>query len=342
MTEQHPSVDFHSLSTLKKSSSAFLYRYYKSLYHNEPKQLDRGFLIRHIYCHFHQNKTEAIQRPPVTELDLTQKFFTSNHPSKLSHFNLPYRTASGTYLWLSCETFYFKRSELPLMSDYQRFASCGNCKGSGGGCPTYSPSITQLKPSCKYVYLIVLSCDFKWVFKNVWKDRRNNYKNATLMFLMYPDRITDNYLSRVTKAIRKEHNLGYNLLCGNCEGCRPKYCTVNQRNSYCSFPSKRTFSIESAGVDCDALHYDLYGHWMPWFFARTDKMPLYISRYTCFLTNKSPTECDDVLLPTMQADKSYDLSIPTDYVDPDISLTTQTIPVWNHVNELQPAYQTDK
>lgn len=333
------------ISALKHLSDDELFDLYYLFYDTDPVQDDRGYLIRQIYT-ANINPIEPLQRPPIDNLGHSLNCKPSIcHPipfpipridTAYHRFTIPYVAGSGAYAWLTCDCFYLDRSQIPLMSDFQRFSSCGNCKGSGGGCPVYSPHFTKFKPSIDTFFLMALSIDYKWVFKNVWKDRRQHYRNTTLMFLMYPDRMTENYLARITSQLSP---LGFNLFCGNCRGCRPKDCTVNWQPSYCSKPSKRTFSMESVGVDCDALHYDLYEEWLPWFFSGTDYMPAYMTRYTGFFTKSTFENCLDLLGKSIQSDKSYSTETPpSTYVDQQLTLTAQPIPKWHHRGQLQLAY----
>jgi predicted metal-binding protein len=333
-----PSPALTDITALRKCSLNSLVRLYKSVYDTEPKMVDRGNIIRRLQLlHLPQPATNPAH---VTKV-LTAKANELQPliPKQALHtIYIPYEPASGFYLWLRADIFYMDRSEVILMEPYNRFAFCGNCKGSSGGCPTYSPGFEQLKPSCDKFFLIVLTCDFKWVFKNVWKERSQSYKNATLMFLMYPDRMTDRYLTRILLSL-KQQDLGYPLFCGNCNGCNPRDCTVNQANQLCCKPERRTFSMESVGIDCDAFHKELYNEWLPWFFAGTMMMPTYIARYAGIITSKSSSELIEKLTTAIQKDKSYNPEIPPyTFIDPDIKFSVQTIPAWIHSGDIQAVY----
>ena len=70
-----------------------------------------------------------------------------------------------------------------------------------------------------------------------------------------------------------KHHLGL----GSCAGkCRP--CVVISGGK-CLKPSKRSYSMESVGINCDMLHFMLYGEAMPWTYYGRNRLQPYMTRY---------------------------------------------------------------
>lgn len=198
---------------------------------------------------------------PVDELDL--------------RLEVGYKTGSGNISSMLLDAFYIDREDMPLLTEYEVFTACGDCKGSSGGCPGFAPLFTKMKRNISSMFVFVVHYDYAWAHEYVTK--KGWGKVPILRQMTYMDRLTDSYLNRLRK--RMQEKIGcYVLGAGNCLGCLPSKCTVI-KGLPCTYPKKRTFSMEATGIDCDELHHMVYGEYLPWYYQGTGKMPTYMSRY---------------------------------------------------------------
>jgi hypothetical protein len=215
-----------------------------------------------------------------------------------------YETGSGNIMSLSITGFYLPVEQVPLMTEWETFSSCGCCKGSNGGCPGFAPMFKDIMmrslsvPDTDNVFVIVVTIDMIWAIKYAYSGRQ-----AIMNRVCYADRLTDCYLARLSKHIGIESSNKY-LSSGNCKGCSsPKKCSVIV-GGLCNNPTKRTFSLEATGVDVDEIHHMLYGEYLPWYYRGTRKVPTYMSRYAMFMADPY-VDYESLLKKFVLEDKSY-------------------------------------
>ena len=246
-----------------------------------------------------------------------------------------YKTGTGNLMTMLVQMkYYADREQVPLLTEWEQVALCGDCKGSSGGCPGFAPRFSNMHRKVKDFITIMVSFDYIWSImyatpEDGWLTRR------IIKQMVYADRISENYCKRLLRSLQAA-NIGNVLGMGNCMGCVPKHCTVIKGSS-CEHPDRRTFSMEAVGVDCDAIHVDLYGECLPWYYQRTSKIPLYMTRYTGIFPTVEPCEVWDRILAHIMKDKSY---IPVEEVsDPrDASIEPFEIPTSYHKGDFQYVY----
>lgn len=188
-----------------------------------------------------------------------------------------YMTGSGNHLSMTIHGELFDRQDIPTIDMDDCWAACHaemQCKGQNGGCPPYSPHFDKIKPSFDKFYAICVEFDMAWAIKysGWWK----GVSAPGLYILVYADRLTMNYTQRLLKMFESEGY--YTLGVSNCPGCSPKKCTVLQ-DAKCAKPKKRRYSVESTGIECDELHWDLFGSVLPWWYKTPEHMPSKMYRY---------------------------------------------------------------
>jgi len=174
---------------------------------------------------------------------------------------------------LALDLFQLSRDMVPVMTPYETFASCGDCKGSSGGCPGFAPWFPTMYRNYDTVYVLVIHFDMRWA-----RLYAAGGKSTRLFQTSYADLITEKYARRIMSRIADASGRRWMLGMGNCSGCHPKHCTVI-RGEPCARPAERTFSCEAVGVDCDMLHSQLYGEWLPWTYYAVEGVQSYMSRY---------------------------------------------------------------
>ncbi len=189
---------------------------------------------------------------------------------QLLDIDVPYRTGTGHDLSMLVRLFEVPRGNIPLLSDYEHVASCGDCKGTSGSCPGFAPEIQDIHKSAPSLYVIVTTLDMAWTMK--WASL-NNWVYA----LTWCDRLTTAYVRRMMKSFAGHTTFG----AGSCAGkCKP--CAVLNGNK-CVEPDKRQHSMEAVGIDCDRLHHMIYDEYLPWCHKGIPAVPSYMSRYTGIL-----------------------------------------------------------
>ena len=245
-----------------------------------------------------------------------------------------YKSGSGTTMSLLVQGITIPRDSIPLLTAYETFASCKDCKGSNGGCPGFAPPFSILKPEIHSLFVVVVHFDIAWTFTHCTPGV-GKAAGRLVRQLTYADRLTETYCNRLRSGLAKMGG-GYALSMGNCEGCGPKSCAVLYGKS-CKKPGKRTYSMESVGIDCDALHYALFGEFLPWYYrGMSGTMPTYFSRYFAFFCNPGfdyPNRLRDVAM----SDKSY---IPVADVDKPVEAKRAwiTVPMGVHKGYVQRIY----
>jgi len=219
-----------------------------------------------------------------------------------------YITQSGNVMSMVVNVKAVARSDVPLLTAWEQVSSCKSCKGSSGGCPGFAPRYDSLKLSLNTLVVITLTMDMAWGIKY---SAPTHAGSRILYPMQYVDRLTDFYCARLLKALKPMY---YTLSMGSCKGCRPSRCTVT-RGRLCKYPKLRTFSMESVGIDCDALHVQFYHEFLPWYYQGTKKLQTYMTRYAGVLCDGG--DVDDIIDTVREFildDKSYisDIYYPDD------------------------------
>lgn len=211
-----------------------------------------------------------------------------------------YQTGTGNKMPITVHGIYIPRVDIPTNDNPGKYCATEhiNCKGFSGGCPPYAPRFSKLKRSIENVYVICVEYDMANSLQFAgWRKG----KSAPGMFiLMYADRMTMCYVKRALKHFNALNY--YTLGAGNCSGCRPVDCIVTQGQK-CVKPKKRTFSVESTGIDCGRLHDQIFGDVLPWWFHTKAYTPARMYRYALVYTDTAVM--DQLLWDFVTEDKSY-------------------------------------
>lgn len=243
-----------------------------------------------------------------------------------------YVTGTGNMVSLLVDAVLIDRDSIPLMTEYETVSMCRDCKGSSGGCPGFAPRFDWLRRGTDKVLVVIVHFDFAWAYKFV--TFKGYGPRGTLRQLSYMDRLSDSYIHRIVKAELWDY--GMLLGAGNCAGCHPADCAVI-RGGVCSKPQRRTFSMEATGIDCDEIHYALYGEYLPWYYQGTNRMPTYMSRYVLVFCDRSEIDYLEVLRRSVLQDKSYiDLSQVPEY--PELYAELMEVPHGAHTGYSQYVY----
>jgi hypothetical protein len=217
-----------------------------------------------------------------------------------------YRTSTGNDMMMVVDGHLMDRADVPVMTPYEAFASCRDCRGSSGGCPGFAPWFSHMYPNLGQVYVVVVHYDMRWAKKYAHPGVKAKFNQ-----LSYADLITEKLARRLMNHIGAATGSRRMLGIGNCYGCHPQDCTV-LRGQPCVKPGKRTFSCEAAGVDCDMLHHNLYGEYLPWVYHQDiDGVQTYMSRYSLVFADRGADY--HALLGNAIGDDPY--TIPADLVD---------------------------
>lgn len=214
-----------------------------------------------------------------------------------------YQADSGNRLSMLVDSVLVDRAAVPLMTSYERYTACADCRGSSGGCPGFAPEFDRFAPGSDTVLIMAFHLDMRWA-----KRYAAQYKHLTVFNQMsYADMITETYLKRVMRSLGCAEGHRW-LGAGNCAGCQSSKCTII-RGKPCIHPEHRTFSCEATGVDCDAIHCMLYGERLPWYYGGTKMAQSYMTRYAMLMaTGAAPACCDSYhsfLFEAMRTDKTY-------------------------------------
>jgi len=240
------------------------------------------------------------------------------------HKVVGYQTGSGNKMLMTIHGHLVHRSDIPVVPDRQDVLShckhSGGCKGWNGGCPPYATHFDKMCRTSEWLYVITLSFNMMWAIKysGWWK----GVSAPGLYILCYADRLTVNYLHRMLNNFKAN---GHHVLgAGSCRGCGNRACAVADGKG-CANPKKRMFSMEAVGVDCDALHQNLFGEPLPWWYRTPEHMPAMMHRYAGVFLQLSPTvdigfvhrEIKNELSVLLESDKSYcnvgDVPLPDGY-----------------------------
>lgn len=207
--------------------------------------------------------------------------------------DVPYMTGTGHALSFLVQMFSIYRDNVPMLTDYERVTSCGDCKGTSGSCPGFAPSLSKIHPKYPYLYVIATTLDMTWALEYA---SHNNW----VYMLTWADRLTTSYVRRMMLAFSDYTTFGAGSCAGKC-----KDCAVLNGNK-CAKPDKRRHSMEAVGIDCDMLHHDVYGEYLPWCYHGVQAVPSYMTRYTGVLPRRGqPGGLGDTLLSFCKNDKSF-------------------------------------
>lgn len=233
------------------------------------------------------------RRPPVDCSSYGPLYTYPLKPSLLD-LEIPYRTGTGHSFSMLVQLYKIPRDDIPMLTEWEHVALCGDCKGTSGSCPGFSPEFQRIHPnSATHFYVIVTTLDMVWALKYA---SLNNWVYA----LTWCDRLTTSYVRRMMKTFSGHTSFG----AGSCAGkCKP--CAVLNGNK-CAKPDKRQHSMEAVGIDCDMLHHMLYGEYLPWCYRGIPAVPSYISRYTGILPlTKNDVDVAGMLKGFLESDWSY-------------------------------------
>lgn len=214
-----------------------------------------------------------------------------------------YKTGSGNKMPLWVYGVLIPREDVPTCDNPGDFCATelAVCGGFNGGCPPYAPLFEKVKPGKTHFYTLIVGFDMASSLH--FAGWRKGKSVPGLFILMYADRLTMNYIQRMLKFFEAERF--YTLGASNCPGCNPKDCTVTD-GKRCSKPSKRRFSLEATGVQCDELHYDLFEEVLPWWYRTKEHIPCWMFRYAGLFCNEDEvSQIDELLIKFVQNDWSY-------------------------------------
>lgn len=231
------------------------------------------------------------------------------------------------------QVFLLKSQEVPIMDSITRLSACGNCAGYNGTCPIYSPYLANFIGERKLL-LFVFVFDYFYMIRSLTK-------NFTEDFNVRPSiRITNlRSKSRTGKIFKiiSEKFKGFNLFLGSCGSCR--HCSVLKKDK-CKFPKRRTFSLESVGVDCEQIHLNLYGSHLSWYYRGSLLLPNYMVRY-CGILVEDEIDPNDVIsyLKSKVEEIDFEIKSQSPIIFPsELSLIDFTIPVGYHKGSIQKVY----
>lgn len=226
--------------------------------------------------YYHTNYCVTSDRNSIAEAHLYGPWGYSFYNPSTYSMRVGYKTGSGNAMSMMVDGTFVNRSDIPLLTLYELYSSCGPCRGSSGGCPGFAPLFDAIKRNCDKLFVITLHLDMAWAIQYA----PHNRPQSGYFQLNWADRLTVGLLNRIRKRM-VVGGAGLGLGAGNCAGCRPKFCVVRTGGT-CPKPTARTFSCEAVGVDVDRLHLMLYGEYLPWRHNGLGTIPTYMSRYAMF------------------------------------------------------------
>jgi len=235
-----------------------------------------------------------------------------------------YRTGSDRVYVFLVQMFEVARDAVPLFTEWEQLASCGECKGSSGSCPGYAPRFPTIRPELGSFYAITITLDMAFcLFYNSY----NNWARA----ITWADRLSVGLMKRV---LLRLDQYGYVLGAGACTGnCRP--CTL-ARGEGCKKPKYRRHSMEATGINCDLLHRRFYGEYLPWAYKGLNLIPTYMSRYGGFLANLQGNTAARFLMNALRKDDHYIDRQPP--IEPEYEPIVREIPSGIHKGSTQYFY----
>ncbi len=236
---------------------------------------------------------------------------------------VPYKTGTGNVLSFLVQMFTLDRKDVPMATEWEQLSSCGHCKGSSGSCPGFAPRFTSIKCDISKFTVLAVTIDMAWALTY---GKPVPYVHSWKNWLTWADRLSSTYVIRI---IKKAFDGEYYFSLGSCQGkCHP--CAVIN-GLPCRKPG-HPYSMEGSGIDCDRLHYKLYGEYLPWSYKGEKHIQSYMTRYAGVLADESIVEAVDKAI---KEEKSYtDAHLPI----PEIDMTWRTIPQGVHEGNKQLFY----
>lgn len=242
-----------------------------------------------------------------------------------------YVTGSKHALSQLVHVYTMDRKDVPLLSGWEQIACCDNCKGSSGSCPGFAPRFDRIRQAASKFSIIAVTHDLAWALTY---GSRATWKYS----LTYMDRLSMNYIRRIVKTVREQMNPCYTLGVGSCPvKCKP--CAVIQGEK-CLSPGQN-YSLEATGVNCDVIHYMLYGEFLPWAIRKIAKVPTYMTRYAGLLWDKPVNDAafanklGKAVKNAVERDKSYTKEIQD---IPEYPIELVTVPSGVHARTQQWMY----
>lgn len=134
------------------------------------------------------------------------------------------------------------------------------CKNynQAGGCPPRSPLLEEITKDVQSVFLI---------YGTFWPEYKSQaVKNSSSMYVHFrlQDIVLSNMIHTIGLDIRHKHNTIF-LGTGFCMGCKGKKCNYKMGLEYCANPSKRTYSMESTGINVSETLLNTVGIKLQWY-----------------------------------------------------------------------------
>jgi predicted metal-binding protein len=151
-----------------------------------------------------------------------------------------------------------------IVHDYERITNyCKTgCKNfnNGGGCPPKAPMFSQIVNEFPYGYIICA------IFSSKWKPQKVLESKSQYIHFRFQDIILSRFLTNLGYTIKEHIGSGiFFLNNGYCMGCGNKKCSFKSGEGFCKNPQKRTFSLESTGVDVEATIAQLFNLKLQWY-----------------------------------------------------------------------------
>ena len=151
-----------------------------------------------------------------------------------------------------------------VVHDYERITDICKigCKNynRGGGCPPRAPKFSQIAAQYPYGYIICA------IFYSKWKPPKVRESKSSYIHYSFQDMILSRFLTNLGYALKERVGMGVFFLSnGHCRGCGNKKCSFKNGQDFCQNPQKRTFSLESTGVDVEATVARLFDLKLQWY-----------------------------------------------------------------------------
>lgn len=139
-------------------------------------------------------------------------------------------------------------------------------------CPPFSPDFKTLSKNHDSLFVIMFLCNLNQISST-------EYNKVRIANVVMKSR-----LDNLMRKLEEKTNLKY-LSTGSCRLCKPCKCKLKKP---CKHPDKKRYSLESTGVDCNALTKDLFNLSLQWY--KNKKSPEYTSVLCGLLCDKKDIE----------------------------------------------------
>lgn len=200
-----------------------------------------------------------------------------------------YKTLSGSIYPLEVFAGYCVFSDIVYDPDYIRGLCKGGCSnyGVGGGCPPRAPLLENILGDKQSLLLICAKfyCEHKPPKVREAKNRAIHWK--------FQDAILARFMNdlgwRLTQPLE-----GFFLGTGYCMGCPGKKCNYKLGNNFCRNSKRRTFSMESTGINVVATVKNLFDEDFHWYTKSTPDIP-YMMKCILFISDRQPKQVEEYL-----------------------------------------------